>query len=106
MVFLACRSLQPYSPSPNYLQHRVPKALAVPRVLALCPTLTTQGQLSAALGAPSPPLPAQDPLSNTRQAAPRTINTVINREPRLTVLLQQQVVQLGSSSAWLVPLWL
>lgn len=101
MVFLACWSLQPYSPSPNYLQHRVPKALAVPRVLALCPTLTTQGQLSA-----SPPLPAQDPLSNTRQAAPRTINTVINREPRLTVLLQQQVVQLGSSSAWLVPLWL
>lgn len=81
MVFLACLSLQPCSPFPHYLQHRVPKALAVPRGVALCPTLTTQGQLCAALGSPFPPPAVLEPLSNTRQAALRTINTVINREP-------------------------
>lgn len=81
MVFLACLSLQPCSPSPHYLQHRVPKALAGSRGVALCPTLTTQGQLCAALGSPFPPLAVLEPLSNTRQAPLRTINTVINREP-------------------------
>lgn len=73
--------LYSHAPPPQTTCSRVPKTPALPRGVALCPTLTTPGQLCAALGTPFPPPAVLDPLSNTRQAAARTINTVINREP-------------------------